>query len=149
MPTIDYDFGPNWEFNLGVGMGVTRSTDHLLVKMIIGRALPVHHAAPSPHLKRGCGRRGGMIAAVIEFRERQRGSVTVSSSPPPSPESVQPKSADFPVPLGLPPIPWPEDNPYSPPRAELGKLLFFDGRLSANGVVSCAFCHEPSARLRG
>jgi len=37
IPTIDYDFGPNWEFNLGVGMGVTRSTDHLLVKMIIGR----------------------------------------------------------------------------------------------------------------
>jgi hypothetical protein len=37
MPTIDYDFGPNWEFNLGVGVGATRSTDHLLVKMIIGR----------------------------------------------------------------------------------------------------------------
>jgi len=37
VPTIDYDFGPNWEFNFGVGVGVTRSTDHLLVKMILGR----------------------------------------------------------------------------------------------------------------
>jgi Putative MetA-pathway of phenol degradation len=37
VPTIDYDFGPNWEFNFGVGVGVTRSTDHLLVKMIVGR----------------------------------------------------------------------------------------------------------------
>jgi len=37
VPTIDYDFGPNWEFNLGLCIGVTRSTDHLLVKMIIGR----------------------------------------------------------------------------------------------------------------
>ncbi len=37
LPAIDYDFGPNWEFNFGVGVGVTRSTDHLLVKMIIGR----------------------------------------------------------------------------------------------------------------
>jgi len=36
-PTIDYDFGPNWEFNFGVGVGVTRSTDHLIVKMIVGR----------------------------------------------------------------------------------------------------------------
>jgi hypothetical protein len=36
-PTIDYDFGPNWEFNLGLGVGVTGSTDHLLLKMIIGR----------------------------------------------------------------------------------------------------------------
>ena len=58
-------------------------------------------------------------------------------------ERVQPNRADPPVPLGLPPIPWPEDNPYSPARAALGKLLFFDGRLSANGIVSCAFCHEP------
>jgi hypothetical protein len=36
-PSVDYDFGPNWEFNAGVGVGVTRSTDHLMVKMIIGR----------------------------------------------------------------------------------------------------------------
>jgi outer membrane putative beta-barrel porin/alpha-amylase len=37
VPAIDYDFGPNWEFNFGVCVGVTRSTDHLLAKMIIGR----------------------------------------------------------------------------------------------------------------
>ncbi len=36
-PVIDYDFGPNWEFNFGAGVGVTHSTDHLIVKMIIGR----------------------------------------------------------------------------------------------------------------
>jgi hypothetical protein len=35
-PTLDYDFGPNWEFNFGVGVGATRSTDHLMVKMILG-----------------------------------------------------------------------------------------------------------------
>jgi cytochrome c peroxidase len=53
-------------------------------------------------------------------------------------------SAVYPAPPRFPPIPWPEDNPYSPTRAELGKILFFDGRLSANGVVSCAFCHQPA-----
>ena len=37
IPDFDLDLGPNWEFNLGVGMGVTRGTDHLLVKMIVGR----------------------------------------------------------------------------------------------------------------
>jgi cytochrome c peroxidase len=57
-------------------------------------------------------------------------------------EAEQPVSP--PLPLGLPPIPWPVDNPYSPARADLGKALFFDGRLSANGRVSCAFCHEPT-----
>ncbi len=35
-PAIDYDFGPNWEFNLGAGWGATRSTDHFILKMIIG-----------------------------------------------------------------------------------------------------------------
>jgi hypothetical protein len=37
VPAIDYDFGPNWEFNFGVGVGATRDTDHLLVKAIVGR----------------------------------------------------------------------------------------------------------------
>jgi len=50
----------------------------------------------------------------------------------------------FSAPRDFPPIPWPEDNPYSPARAELGRVLFFDGRLSANNVESCAFCHEPA-----
>ena len=59
-------------------------------------------------------------------------------------EGIQSGPADYPAPTGFPPIPWPGDNPYSPARAELGKLLFFDGRLSANGMVSCAFCHEPA-----
>jgi Putative MetA-pathway of phenol degradation len=36
-PAIDLNLGPNWEFNLGVGVGLTGGTDHLLVKMILGR----------------------------------------------------------------------------------------------------------------
>ena len=36
-PTIDLNFSPDWEFNFGVGFGLTRSTDDLLVKLILGR----------------------------------------------------------------------------------------------------------------
>jgi hypothetical protein len=36
-PSIDIDFAPEWEFNVGVGVGTTRSTDHLIVKCIVGR----------------------------------------------------------------------------------------------------------------
>jgi hypothetical protein len=39
MPALDLNFGPNWEFNLAAGIGITQATDHLLVKMIIGRRL--------------------------------------------------------------------------------------------------------------
>ena len=37
VPSIDLNLGENWEFNFGVGVGVTAGTDHLLVKMILGR----------------------------------------------------------------------------------------------------------------
>jgi len=46
-------------------------------------------------------------------------------------------------PLGLPPIPDPPDNGYSPARLELGRRLFFDPVLSADRSVSCASCHRP------
>jgi hypothetical protein len=36
MPAIDVDFGKHWEFNLGVGVGVTQATDRLLIKTILG-----------------------------------------------------------------------------------------------------------------
>ena len=46
-------------------------------------------------------------------------------------------------PLGLPSVQWPKENPYSPAKAELGRYLYFDKRLSADGTISCATCHEP------
>jgi hypothetical protein len=36
-PAIDLDLGPDWEFNFGVGVGVTGATDHLIIKCILGR----------------------------------------------------------------------------------------------------------------
>jgi hypothetical protein len=34
-PAIDLNLSPNWEVNFGLGVGVTRSTDHLIAKMIL------------------------------------------------------------------------------------------------------------------
>jgi hypothetical protein len=36
VPAVDIDFGKRWEFNFGVGVGATQSTDHLLIKCILG-----------------------------------------------------------------------------------------------------------------
>jgi hypothetical protein len=35
-PTIDLNIAPQWEINFGLGVGMTRSTDHLIAKMILG-----------------------------------------------------------------------------------------------------------------
>ena len=57
--------------------------------------------------------------------------------------SAQSKGKASPAPLGLLPIPWPADNPYSADKVELGKVLYFDKRLSADNSVACASCHAP------
>ncbi len=38
----------------------------------------------------------------------------------------------------------PADNPLTIEGVALGKALFFDARLSANGAQSCASCHAPA-----
>jgi len=38
--------------------------------------------------------------------------------------------------------PAPADNPTTPAKVELGKMLFFDPRFSSNGTVSCFTCHN-------
>lgn len=40
-------------------------------------------------------------------------------------------------------VPYPADNPYSDAKAELGKKLFFDPRLSSSEQMACASCHDP------
>lgn len=37
----------------------------------------------------------------------------------------------------------PEKNPQTPEKIELGKKLFFDRRLSGDGTMNCATCHDP------
>ncbi len=43
----------------------------------------------------------------------------------------------------LPKMIFPENNPYSEAKKELGKMLFFDPRLSKSKQISCASCHDP------
>jgi cytochrome c peroxidase len=48
------------------------------------------------------------------------------------------------IPLGLDLyLPVPEANPLTPEKITLGRELFFDRRLSRDGSVSCASCHDP------
>jgi cytochrome c peroxidase len=43
----------------------------------------------------------------------------------------------------LPETEFPKDNLYSEDKALLGKVLFFDPRLSKSNQIACASCHDP------
>lgn len=55
----------------------------------------------------------------------------------PSSEYVWQLPEGFPIPF-VPP-----DNPMTDAKIELGRQLFYDTRLSGDGTVACASCHQP------
>jgi cytochrome c peroxidase len=63
-------------------------------------------------------------------------------------EKLEPHPADGPPPLGIDQSVWkasiPEDNALNEARAALGRALYFDTRLSKDGTVACATCHDVS-----
>ncbi|MDR3620788.1 MAG: cytochrome c peroxidase [Paludisphaera borealis] len=63
------------------------------------------------------------------------------------PSLIQDEPLTVVVPKGLPPLTpkvvVPAHNPLTKGKYELGRQLYFDPRLSGNGEVSCATCHNP------
>ena len=48
IPAIDLNLSPDWEFNAGIGVGVTQATDHLILKFIVGRRFQFGHKKSIP-----------------------------------------------------------------------------------------------------
>lgn len=69
----------------------------------------------------------------------------VAVAPPAPQPAAAPAQEAYTItpPLGLPPVPIPADNPMTKAKVELGKMLYFDTRLSADRTISCATCHDP------
>ena len=49
------------------------------------------------------------------------------------------------APLGLPPVPIPENNPPTAGTIEVGRKLYYDKSLSVDNTIACASCHDPEA----
>ena len=98
---------------------------------------------------------GAAIVAMYIFQPSEKEEVAkdlpiaaTATAPPPTPATVTVSLRDElrTAELGpLPPIVMPADNPLSDDKVELGKLLFFDPRMSGDGAVSCATCHTPGS----
>lgn len=73
--------------------------------------------------------------------------VIVATAAAPSKDAkapAKPAQAGFPALAPLPPVPSPIDNPLTPEKVELGKMLFWDSRLSGDASTPCVVCHLPS-----
>ena len=70
---------------------------------------------------------------------------TPSDAPPQGAQTNTPGDGGLRRPL--PPIPARPDNPVTPERVALGRLLFFDPVLSGANDESCATCHHPDLGL--
>jgi cytochrome c peroxidase len=93
-----------------------------------------------------CGERAGESQAKSDTTMAP--AYSVSSQPlgpiPPDDSLARPKSLhQVGVPIAVTDSVIPKDNPQTPEKIALGEKLFFDGRLSANGTVACASCHDP------
>lgn len=87
---------------------------------------------------------GGMpIQAVVLFVCIALGMILLM---PQASNVVAQVNIDHPYPAlePLDPPPIPADNTMSDARVELGRMLFFDPRMSSNSTISCASCHNPN-----
>jgi cytochrome c peroxidase len=78
-------------------------------------------------------------AMVVSLSAKPLGPIP-AAGPLAAPKSMQQVG----VPAALTRAAMPADNPQTPEKIALGEKLFFDGRLSANGTVACATCHDPA-----
>ena len=88
-----------------------------------------------------------MILVIITYAGAANTSSTKTASQPPIPKADPLAQSRSPQQVGLPvdqtQAVIPPDNLQTPEKIALGQKLFFDGRLSADGTVACASCHNP------
>lgn len=61
---------------------------------------------------------------------------TISDRPIGAPVTIQ-------HPLGLPSVAFPANNPPTAATIALGRVLFYDPRVSLDGTIACSSCHDP------
>src|SRR5260370_41961850 len=73
-------------------------------------------------------------------RKRQRTPLIPAAGPLAETKSLKQKG----LPVEATHAAVPADNPQTPAKIPLGEKLFFNGRLSADGTITCSTCPKPA-----
>jgi cytochrome c peroxidase len=84
------------------------------------------------------------LLTYIFFLQPKPTTVAESTPVPVTRPEETTDEVEYPPLAVLPPVSFPPDNPYSDEKAELGKMLYFDTRMSGDGSISCNSCHPAS-----
>lgn len=102
--------------------------------------IPTWRLLPLALLVAGCGREAAPPAATADVPATPAATPAAPVGPAAAPELLKQAQALFqPIPDKAPD---PAGNPVTPEKIALGKMLYFDGRLSSSGVISCNSCHN-------
>ncbi|GIW87514.1 MAG: hypothetical protein KatS3mg108_1838 [Isosphaeraceae bacterium] len=114
---------------------------------------PVVAATATPHNPPAAAAAFDALPLIALVKPAEASSVTVNPDEdsiywqPPDPSLIQDEPLEVKPPRGLPDLTpgvvVPEANPITKGKFELGRLLYFDPRVSKDGTVSCATCHDP------
>lgn len=80
-----------------------------------------------------------VLAAILPPRETAPAEAPVAAARPAILAAFR-----WPMPAWMPPPPVPEDITMTPELVDLGRHLFYDARLSADGRIACASCHQQA-----
>jgi cytochrome c peroxidase len=99
------------------------------------------------HVRRGLLPFGFVLAApilaLLQVSLAQPPSGVAESHERPQLSGIPPSDAyDWDLPRWVKPPPEPATNPTTKAKVELGRRLFYDGRLAADSMRSCASCHQ-------
>ncbi len=84
----------------------------------------------------GCNLAGNNDGPVVDIQKASIHAAEKMMTTQVTPRVIPPLAA-------LGPVPVPPGNPITPEKVELGKKLFFDGRLGGDGSTACVNCHLP------
>ena len=108
------------------------------------KAIDIARDGESTHSRQPDAAVRALRAALRQgFRAEVVGPVRTAGAAGPA-RAAAPAGPAWTVGTHMPSVALPADNPPTPQGVELGRRLFHDRRLSRDGSVSCASCHDPA-----